>query len=658
MENHTNTNQNEIEDITQTFLERFTDIADQARERGISEQVIEIAKDLHLQDLEEWLKEAQKDREELEKNQPKTPEAKWKAILLDLYNTLREQHSPDIWDYWGPRFEEYRGNRSRIAQAITDIYTALGLPDPDETPLKEKIAKIGERTGEEYEETLQTIHRVLAKHGIDPDQYQHQEYDSQEKALAPETILETILDRARHYLQNAPADLPDQPDQDTKKTIKTIQTATSPNILEELARYYDQRLYKLTEVAHRIPLWIASSFAPPILTRYGKTNSSINVLLIGETGTGKTTVKKLIQATAPKYITADVFTTPAFTGIAYKVGKTYEIQEGYIAQAHNGILAIPEIDKILKDPKLEGAIRESVEKMSLKVTKGGVEREFPAKYGLLLDSNFSGNDYFEDGTTIYQQMGTTRRLLSRIDDPIPFGYTKIKDIEGLIHFEKDLLLWDWDTNQKDQDEETRSVARVYQKIKNHLKEINCIGVHIPAQEGEKIKDKLHELIKTYNDIEVIRGRHFITALKYVYASTVLHAYNRQTKTIETPIGKGTVLIADPKDTDIALDALEAIIRNQSHILREARKTEIFQDYEDLILEIITRNGLKATRTQIVQELQHYKVTQRTAYRLVQKMIEQGKLIATKTAGNGKRGRDPTIIQPAADFLPKTTIGKN
>jgi len=377
--------------------------------------------------------------------------------------------------------------------------------------------------------------------------------------------------------------------------------------------------------------------------------------MIGETGTGKTTIKKLIQATTPKYITADVFTTPSFTGIAYKVGKTWEIKEGYIPQAHNGILAIPEIDKILKDPKLEGAIRESVEKMTLRVTKGGVDKEFPTKYGLLLDSNFSGNDYFEDGTTIYEQMGTTRRLLSRIDDPIPFAYIRMRDIEGLIQFEEDFLLWNWNTNKKDQ--ETKNIARVFQRIRNYVtNEINCTGIQIPPKYGALIRDKLIELLKMYNDLEVIRGRHFITALKYVYASVVLHAYNRKTKEIETPIGKGTLLIAEKKDVEAGLQAIEIIVRNQSQILREGRKTEIFRDYEDIITDIIAQYGLEAPRSEIVRQVEKYKISKRTAYRIINKMIQQGKLIPKK-ASNGKRGRQPTVLQ-LADFLPNQEMAKN
>lgn len=600
-------------DATTQFLERFNQIA---KEVGASPQVAEIAKDLFLGQLKEWLEQANKESTP----QPNLPDAKWKAILLHLYTTIRDQHSPDIWDYWQDPFEQYRGDRERIAEIVNKIYEALNLHD-DEAPIKEKVNAIGEVAGESFIETMQTIERILAKEGIDVHEYEY------EPEVGQESILETILTRAEEYLKQAPKKLPQTPE--TRYIQKTIKIATSPKILEELADYYDSRLYKLTEVAERIPLWIASSYAPPIRTGYGRTNSSINVLMIGETGTGKTTIKKLVEPTAPKYITADVFTTPSFTGTAYRIGKTWDIKEGYIPQAHNGILAIPEIDKILKDPKLEGAIRESVEKMTLLVTKAGVDKNFDCKYGLLLDSNFAGNDYFEDGTTIYNQMGTTRRLLSRIDDPIPFAYIRIRDIEGLVEFEQDFLLWNWKKEQANKtDEETRNVRRVFEKIRDYVtKEINCVGVQISPEQGKLITKKMQELIKTYHDIEIIRGRQYMTVIKFIYASTILHAYNRKTIELTETMTRQTILVAEKKDVETALEAIEIIVRNQGHILREGRKHEIFKDYEDMVVDIITESGLETSRKNIAQRLQERKVSKRTAYKIIDKMIQSGKLAA-------------------------------
>jgi len=108
-----------------------------------------------------------------------------------------------------------------------------------------------------------------------------------------------------------------------------------------------------------------------------------------------------------------------------------------------------------------------------------------------------------------------------------------------------------------------------------------------------------------------------------------------------------VLVAQEKDLEIALETLEIVVRNRSHIMREGRRHEIFRDYEDMVMDALAESGLQATREEIVARLKGAKTSERTAYRIIERMIRNGKLIATKT-GNGERGNQPSLLTVATN----------
>jgi len=229
------------------------------------------------------------------------------------------------------------------------------------------------------------------------------------------------------------------------------------------------RLDEIKELADRSDLFevLTDSFAPHILTdEYGDNiklgvvlqlfggvrrelpngvtrRGDINVLLVGEPGTGKSQYLKAANQIAPKGVKASGkgATAAGLTATAEQSDLTggWSLKAGALVMANNGMACIDEFDKMSDGARK--SMHEALEDQEIPINKAGMNVTLPAQCSVLAAANPEYGRY-DRTTALSEQIDLGPTLISRFD--LIFGLTDSADVEKDRDISKHQLRTDGD----------------------------------------------------------------------------------------------------------------------------------------------------------------------------------------------------------------------
>lgn len=192
-----------------------------------------------------------------------------------------------------------------------------------------------------------------------------------------------------------------------KKKIKEL--ASRDDTLSYLASYISPEIYGLEDVKKSIILQMVKGDT-------GKKRDMIHILLVGDPGTGKSTILRNVKKIYPKtvYVSGSAASGRGLTAIAERDPDTgnYVIKAGALVLASGGIALLDEIDKIAKSEA--GLLNEAMEHGSVSVSKAGRVMTLKANTSIIAAANPKLGK-FDSAGEIYEQIDIDKTVLSRFD---------------------------------------------------------------------------------------------------------------------------------------------------------------------------------------------------------------------------------------------------
>jgi len=170
---------------------------------------------------------------------------------------------------------------------------------------------------------------------------------------------------------------------------------------------------------------------------------TVNILLIGDPGTGKTEVLRSVEEIAP---IASFGLGSGTSGVGLTVaisGK--EMQKGLLPLAHNGIACIDELNLIKKDDL--GSLYNAMEKGYVTYDKGGKHIRFDAKVSVLATANPRYSQFLgKSAEQLKKELPFEAALLTRFH--LVF-FVRKPNLEKFMKITKKILQKDDTTNEHD-----------------------------------------------------------------------------------------------------------------------------------------------------------------------------------------------------------------
>lgn len=158
---------------------------------------------------------------------------------------------------------------------------------------------------------------------------------------------------------------------------------------------------------------VLSMFSSP---RKGRNRGDVNILLVGDPGTGKSYLLKCMNNSAPRSVLTNAKTSSS-VGLTYAAVRDdatgmWTIQSGALPLASGGICIIDEIDKASKDQM--DSLLEALEDQTISVNKAGMNTELTAECSVIAAGN-PQHGRWDRNVPIIEQVDITPPLLSRFD---------------------------------------------------------------------------------------------------------------------------------------------------------------------------------------------------------------------------------------------------
>lgn len=208
------------------------------------------------------------------------------------------------------------------------------------------------------------------------------------------------------------ADVVITPEDENK--IKSL--AKDPEVYDKLVASIAPSIYGMKKVKEGIMLQMFGG-VPHRLPDKTRIRGDIHILLVGDPGTAKTQLLKLIASIIPrgKYV-AGRGTSAA--GLTAAVVRDEEFMGGWVLEAgamvlaNKGVLACDEFDKISKEDQI--AMHEGMESQTISIAKATIIATLPAEVSILAGSN-PKYFRFDPYRPIIDQIDIPDTLLSRFD---------------------------------------------------------------------------------------------------------------------------------------------------------------------------------------------------------------------------------------------------
>jgi len=145
-----------------------------------------------------------------------------------------------------------------------------------------------------------------------------------------------------------------------------------------------------------------------------KIRGTINILLIGDPGTGKSQLLKYIAQIAPRsiYTSGKGTSAAGLTAAVVKTEDGWALEAGVLVLADKGIACIDEFDKMTTDDRR--ALHEAMEQQSISIAKAGIVATLNARTSILAAANPKFGRYILD-RDLSENIDLPPTLLSRFD---------------------------------------------------------------------------------------------------------------------------------------------------------------------------------------------------------------------------------------------------
>jgi replicative DNA helicase Mcm len=201
----------------------------------------------------------------------------------------------------------------------------------------------------------------------------------------------------------------------TEEDIEEIrEVASDPWVFRRMLQSIAPSLYGLDTIKEAVMYLIFSGVSkelPDVRIR-----GDINVLLVGDPGTGKSQLLGYAAKTAPRGLltTGRGSTAAGLTAAVVKEGGSgnFVLEAGALVLADKGICCIDEMDKMRDEDR--GAIHPAMEQQVVSIAKGGIVATLNARTSILAAANPTLGRY-NPYQTIAQNMNLPVTILSRFD---------------------------------------------------------------------------------------------------------------------------------------------------------------------------------------------------------------------------------------------------
>lgn len=196
---------------------------------------------------------------------------------------------------------------------------------------------------------------------------------------------------------------------------KIKELAKDPLISEKLINSIAPSIYGHKEVKEAIALMLFGG-VKKVLPDGVTIRGDINILLVGDPGTGKSQLLKYVTRIAPRaiYTTGKGSTAAGLTAAVVQDAMTggLTLEAGALVLADRGIACIDEFDKMRKEDR--GAIHEAMEQQTISIAKAGIVATLNARTSILAAANpaFGRYDVFK---TAAENLTLPVTILSRFD---------------------------------------------------------------------------------------------------------------------------------------------------------------------------------------------------------------------------------------------------
>jgi len=153
---------------------------------------------------------------------------------------------------------------------------------------------------------------------------------------------------------------------------------------------------------------------PKTLPDGTKIRGTINILLIGDPGTGKSQLLKYIAQIAPRaiYTSGKGSSAAGLTAAVVKTEDGWALEAGVLVLADKGIACIDEFDKMSRDDRR--ALHEAMEQQSISIAKAGIVATLNARTSILAAANPKFGRYLPD-RDLADNIDLPPTILSRFD---------------------------------------------------------------------------------------------------------------------------------------------------------------------------------------------------------------------------------------------------
>jgi len=197
---------------------------------------------------------------------------------------------------------------------------------------------------------------------------------------------------------------------------KIKELAKDPRLYENIVKSVAPSLYGYNELKEAVALQLFGGTPHKILPDGEPVRSDAHVLLIGDPGTGKSSLLEFVARIAPKCVSVsgESVTSVGLTSSAERDpdGEGWILKAGALVLADGGLAIIDELDKVPEEQR--GGIHSAMEQQKISIAKAGIVAQFRARTAVLAAANPKFGR-FDPNMPPAQQFALSPALLSRFD---------------------------------------------------------------------------------------------------------------------------------------------------------------------------------------------------------------------------------------------------
>ncbi len=189
-----------------------------------------------------------------------------------------------------------------------------------------------------------------------------------------------------------------------------------PKLFDKIVSSIAPSIYGHSQLKSAIALQLFGGTPGKIMSDGEKVRSDIHILMIGDPGTGKSTILEYVRFLSPKCV---VVSGGSSTGVGITAAaERDELTEGWVLKAgamvlaNGGMVAIDEVDKMSEQDR--GAMHQAMEQQRISVAKAGIVTEFQTRTSVLAAAN-PKMGRFDYNSPLPSQFLLSPALISRFD---------------------------------------------------------------------------------------------------------------------------------------------------------------------------------------------------------------------------------------------------